>query len=230
MSPKPNPSANTTLLLEQLALTFTSFVWTMVVLSPVIFFWAMQDIQANWEIILNGPQPQQDLLFSELETTPTPALEVWLPPTPTLAGLAADPVAFTTTEQINIPEPSLLPDTPGLSDSTPIPIIVHTQDEVAEALPQAVAVEPPSALPDNSAAVITQTLAQTQAVVLPLPTATPLTAEPPPVVDAGTETQISSPLPIDPNSAPPSAPTTASAARADPEIAASPHKLILPPL
>src|SRR5262245_34844560 len=46
---------NTQTLLEQVALLFSSFIWTIIVLVGIILFWAYQDFQARWEFIVNAP-------------------------------------------------------------------------------------------------------------------------------------------------------------------------------
>jgi hypothetical protein len=46
---------NTQTLLEQIALLFTSFIWTVIVLVAITLFWAYQDVQARWDFVLNAP-------------------------------------------------------------------------------------------------------------------------------------------------------------------------------
>lgn len=114
------------LLFEQVALLLTSFIWTSVVLSILVLFWAMQDMQSNWNAILGLPVTSTPV--PELALIAEPTATPWPTPTPT-ETLIPSP-----TPTRVIQPPAILPDTPNQTDPTPIPIIVHTEDEAAEFL------------------------------------------------------------------------------------------------
>jgi sortase A len=121
---------NTQIIIEQIALLFASFVWTTIVLTGIVFFWAYQDVQARWDYVLNAP-PEALAAADALPTpTPLPSPTPWAGPGATLTPTPTQPPTPTPTRVI--PEPDLLPETLNPGDPTPIPVIVHTQDETQE--------------------------------------------------------------------------------------------------
>jgi sortase A len=176
---------DTETLFEQIALIFASFVWTTIILTAIALFWAYQDVQARWEFVLSAP-PE---VLAQVPPTPTPSPTptVWAGPGPTLTPTATRPPTPTATRVIPLPE--ILPETLNPGDPTPIPVIVHTEDEAAEfGLDQ----------PAQSEAVN---------VVLPLPT-TNVASEPPPQAVPQTD-QSNAPTPVPPVVAPQPAPQPA---------------------
>jgi sortase A len=124
-------SKNIQMLLEQVALIFASFIWTAIVLVAVTLFWAYQDLQDRWEFMLNAPPealaqalPTAPVLVLTVTPTPTP----WAGPPPTLTPTATKPPTPTATRVVPLPE--ILPET--LNPDDPVPVIVHTAEEVAE--------------------------------------------------------------------------------------------------
>ncbi|MFQ5576539.1 MAG: sortase [Anaerolineae bacterium] len=135
--------SQTQLMIEQVALLFTSFVWTMVVLSVIVLLWAVRDIESNWNMILGiapttAPAPEL-AFFVEPSRTPWPGP----PPSPT----PTETLIPSATPTRVIQPPSILPDTPNQDDPTPIPVIVHTAGEAAELLPSATPVAARPAAP-----------------------------------------------------------------------------------
>ena len=116
-------------LLEQIALIFASFVWTTIILTALAIFWAYQDVQARWEFVLTAPPEALAQAFPPTPTvyvTPTPT--PWAGPPPTITPTSTKPPTPTATRVIPLPE--LLPETLNADD--PVPVIVHTAEEVAE--------------------------------------------------------------------------------------------------
>lgn len=108
------------LILEQIALMFASFVWTLVVLSGIVLFWAVQDMESNWNPILgiaSTPTATRQLV---VYVAPTPSSTPWAVPSPT--PTAADTVEPTATPTLVVAPPSILPDTPNQDDPTPVVI------------------------------------------------------------------------------------------------------------
>ncbi|RMF03270.1 MAG: sortase [Chloroflexi bacterium] len=112
-------------LVEQIALLMASFIWTVIVLAAIIFFWVYQDVQARWDAVLNPP-PQAALAQAPPVATPSPTL--WAGPGATLTPTPTLPPTPLATRVIG---PEVLPETlnPG---ETPVPVIVHTNDEAQE--------------------------------------------------------------------------------------------------
>lgn len=179
-------------MLEQIALIVASLVWTVIVLVGIAFFWAYQDIQSRWNYVLTAP-PEALAQVAELPpTVAVPAVE--MPPTPTPwagPGPTATPTATkfpTPTATRVVPLPEILPET--LNPDDPVPVIVHTAEEIAEfeldqeeAAADSVEVET-LPTPTSAAELPAPTLVPT---LLP-PTATPVPApvveQPAPVVEA----------------------------------------------
>ncbi len=119
--------SQTQLMLEQVALMFASFVWTSVILAAIVFFWAMQDMQANWNPILgiaSTPTPTRQLV---VYVNPTPSSTPWAVPSPTPSPTrSAGTVNPTPTATPVVAPPSILPDTPNESDPTPVVLEANT--------------------------------------------------------------------------------------------------------
>jgi sortase A len=137
---------DTQILLEQIALLFASFIWTVIVLAVVTLFWAYQDVQARWDYVLNAP-PEALAQAVQAEggdpalpptATPSPSPTPWAGPPPTITP---SPTSFPTpTATRVIPLPEVLPETLNADD--PVPVIVHTAEELAELQPTQAPVEP----------------------------------------------------------------------------------------
>jgi LPXTG-site transpeptidase (sortase) family protein len=159
-------------LIEQAALLFASFVWTTVILAGVILFWVYQDIQNRWEFVLTAP-PEALAQAAPPTATATPTATLWPGPGPTLTPTATKPPTPTATWVIQPPD--ILPETLNPDDPTPIPVIVHTDEEAAEFGLEQPAATPPPAPTD------TPTPAPIQIEPQPVPpTATPIPPTPPP--------------------------------------------------
>lgn len=129
---QPKKISQTQLIIEQLALLFTSFIWTTVILSLLVFAWAVQDVEANWDRILGVPStPTPDLeaaLLMQLPTrTPWPGPPPSPTPTPTLIPSA--------TPTLVIKPPDMLPDTPNQNEPTPVPVATQPAEAAIEATP-----------------------------------------------------------------------------------------------
>ncbi|GIK37541.1 MAG: hypothetical protein BroJett011_13740 [Chloroflexota bacterium] len=120
------------LLIEQVALIFTSFVWTIVVLVAISFYWAYQDVQARWDDVLNAP-PEALAQAAPATATPTPTATVWSPP-PTLTPSPTKPPTPTATWVI--PPPQILPETFGPGEPTPVVIAVEPGDQSGASIPE----------------------------------------------------------------------------------------------
>jgi sortase A len=121
---------NIPLLLEQMALLFASFVWTLIVLAAIALFWAYQDLQERWEFMLNAPpEALAQALPSPFPSMPavivTPSPTPWAGPPPTITPSPTKPPTPTATRVIPLPE--ILPET--LNPDDPTPVIVHNADE-----------------------------------------------------------------------------------------------------
>lgn len=111
------------LIFEQIALMFASFVWTLVILSGIVLFWAVQDMESNWNPILGiipTPTATRQLV---VYVAPTPSSTPWAVPSPT--PTATGTVEPTETPTLVIAPPSILPDTPNQDDPTPMPVVVE---------------------------------------------------------------------------------------------------------
>jgi sortase A len=190
---------NTQTLLEQLALLFTSFVWTVIVLVGVTLFWAYQDVQNRWEFVMNAPPEvlAEVAMAQEADPslppppTPTPSPTLWAGPPPTITP---SPTSFPTpTATRVIPLPEVLPETLNADD--PVPVIIHTAEELA-------ALEP---TPIPSGPINIGILPTPTPEVTPTPPATPTPPPAPPVIQLPVPTATATPAPP-PVAAPPSNP------------------------
>jgi sortase A len=119
---------NPQIIIEQIALLFASFVWTIIVLTAITFIWAYQDVQTRWELVMNIPP--EALAQVPPTPTPLPSPTVWAGPGPTITPTPPLPPSPTPTRVVAPPE--ILPETLNPGEPTPIPVIVHTEDEAAE--------------------------------------------------------------------------------------------------
>ncbi len=178
MTLKPRRVYHNQLILEQLALLLTSFIWTLVFLTPLVLFWTMKDVQATWDVIINDtlPPPAIDLA-KWVQPTPTPR-PTWTPtPTPQATWTPTSEPSQVDNSQpaqnivsdINLP--NLLPDTPNQDDPTPVPVTIssHLGQGVATL---ANVIAAPHQL--TTTQTITSTKASSTATNL-LPTSTPTT-------------------------------------------------------
>ncbi|MFC1974921.1 sortase [Chloroflexota bacterium] len=122
-------ASNVQTVIEQMALLFASFVWTVVVLAIISMFWVYQDVQVRWEYILNAP-PEALAQAAPPTATPSPTMTPWRGPGPTATPTVTQPPTPTSTRVVQPPD--ILPETLNIDDPTPIPVIVHTDDEAAE--------------------------------------------------------------------------------------------------
>lgn len=164
--------SNKEILIEQVALLFASFVWTMVILTGIALFWAYQDVQARWDFVLNAPPGALAQAGPPPTATPSPTPTIWSPP-PTLTPSPTKPPTPTATWVV--PPPNFLPETLNPDEPTPIPVTVQPGDQVPPA-------EPPPAAPTPLPAPATSTpeAQPPDQYPLPTPTATPEPAPPPP--------------------------------------------------
>jgi sortase A len=166
--------SNKEILIEQVALLFASFVWTMVILTGIALFWAYQDVQARWDFVLNAPPGALAQAGPPPTATPSPTPTVWSPP-PTLTPSPTKPPTPTATWVV--PPPNFLPETLNPDEPTPVPVTVQPGDQVPPA-------EPPPAAPTPLPAPPTATPEAQPPDQYPLPTptatATPEPAPPPP--------------------------------------------------
>lgn len=165
--------SNKEILIEQVALLFASFVWTMVILAGLALFWAYQDVQSRWDFVLNAPPGALAQAPPPATATPSPTATVWSPP-PTLTPSPTKPPTPTATWVV--PPPNFLPETFNPDEPTPVPVTVQPGDQVP-------VVEPPTPVPP--APVPPTPTPETQPpdqYPLPTPTATatPEPAPPPP--------------------------------------------------
>ncbi len=144
------PISDSQRIFEQIALIFASLVWTSVILSAIILFWTVQEMQSNWNTILG------------IAPTPTPArqLAMYIDPTATASATpTATPIIEATaspkpssTATLVLP-PSILPDTPNQDDPTPAPVFISNTDI------------PPTATPTPAANTVEQSQNPTRLVV-----------------------------------------------------------------
>jgi sortase A len=165
-------SSNNQKIIEQIALLIASLVWTVVVLTGIVLFWVYQDVQARWQYVLSAP-PEALAQAAPPTATATPTATLWAGPGPTLTPTSTKPPTPTATWVIQPPD--ILPETLNPDEPTPIPVIVHTEDEAAEfGLDQ----PEPTLIPPAATPVPPQ--ATQQPVQNPAPTPVPPTATPPP--------------------------------------------------
>ena len=189
-------------ILEQIALVMASLIWTVIILVGIAFFWAYQDIQSRWDYVLTAP-PEALAQVAELPPTiQLPAIEIpptstpWAGPGPTATPTATKFPTPTATRVVPLPE--VLPET--LNPDDPIPVIVHTAEEIAEfeLEQQQQAAEPVEIeiLPTPTSEI--ELPVPTSVPTLQPPTATPApppVVEPPAVVEAPASVPASSGIP-----------------------------------
>ncbi|MCQ3973458.1 MAG: hypothetical protein DPW09_08445 [Anaerolineae bacterium] len=158
------------LLIEQAALMLASLVWTIVVLGAITFYWVYQDVQARWDFILNAP-PEALAQAAPPTATPSPTATLWPGPPPTLTPTPTKPPTPTATRVI--PLPSILPETFGLGEPTPMVIAVEPGVEPAVP-PQELPPSPTPTLPPTP-----KSPPQNQEPI-PAPVQPPATQPPPP--------------------------------------------------
>ena len=144
MAKKTKRPTRNRVIIEQIALMITSFIWTAVALSVIVLFWFSEDLEANWGILFSptSSHPAEVAFASEVAATATPTPWMGSPPTTT----PTETLIPTPTSTWVIPPPGLLPETLNPDDPTPIPVtpipvIVHTQEEVGDYVPTPVTVE-----------------------------------------------------------------------------------------
>lgn len=201
--PRRRPTRNY-IWLEQIALLFTSFIWTTVCLSIVVFAWTYQEIEAYFAEAQAPPASAEELILA-------PELALAIESTPAV-GQALQPVAFHTAtptdpaqgpaSQLDAPPPAILPETLNIDEPTPVPILIHTAMPTPLALDAiATAIATPNATPTPQPATTTPTAtpqATATASVIPptatttaTATSTPLpTTAPDPAVSSGQPTRL----------------------------------------
>ena len=127
--------SNSQTLIEQIALLIASFVWTTVILSIIALYWVYQDINARWEFIAQiPPEALAEAAAASPTPMPSPTVTLWNGPPPTVTpttgpGQSQPPTPVPT---LVVQAPAVLPETLNADDPTPVPVIVHTEDEAAE--------------------------------------------------------------------------------------------------
>jgi sortase A len=121
--------SNIQTLIEQTALLFASFVWTVVVLAIVSMLWVYQDVQARWEFVMNAP-PEALAQAAPPTATPSPTMTPWRGPGPTVTPTVTKPPTPTATRVVQ--PPNILPETLNADEPTPILVIVPADNEAAE--------------------------------------------------------------------------------------------------
>ncbi|MCB0193911.1 MAG: sortase [Anaerolineae bacterium] len=167
-------------ILEQIALVVASLVWTVIVLVGIAFFWAYQDIQTRWDYVLTAPpealaqvaEVPPTIVLPVIESSPTPT--PWAGPGPTATPTATKFPTPTATRVVPLPE--VLPET--LNPDDPVPVVVHTEEEVDELLQ-----EEPAPAPVEIEVLATPTTAVDIPAPTSVPTLVPPTATPVPVVE-----------------------------------------------
>ncbi len=141
------------LIFEQIALMFASFVWTSVILSAIVLFWAVQDIETNWNPILGIVSTATSTPQLIVYHNPTPSSTPWAVPsaTPTATETEATAEPTATPTQVIAP-PSILPDTPNQDDPTPAPVVLEANTLKPPPLPTATAKASQSGTTDTVAA------------------------------------------------------------------------------
>jgi sortase A len=119
-------------IVEQIALLFASFVWTTVVLSVIALYWVYQDVNARWDYITQAPpQALAESVAAPTSTlTPSPTATEWAGPGPTATPTVTQPPTAIPT--LVVGPPDVLPETFNADEPTPIPVIVHPEEEAAE--------------------------------------------------------------------------------------------------
>lgn len=189
---------DTQTVVEQIALLFTSFIWTVVVLAAIIIFWLYQDVQARWDFVLNAPPEAlaQAAPPPPPTATPPPTPTLWPGPGPTLTPSPTKPPTPTATWVI--PPPNMLPETLNPDDPTPVPVVIPTDVNI-----EGLEVEPPPPpVPPTATPEPTQSPPQPEQEPVPLPFDTPT---PIPVPTATVPVVPPAPPPTAP---PPSIPVT----------------------
>ncbi len=158
-------------LIEQAALLFASFVWTAIVLAAIIMFWAYQDVQARWEVVLNAP-PDALAQAAPPTATPPPTATQWAGPGPTVTSTPTQPPTPIPT-QIVAP-PVILPET--LIENEPTPVVIANLDTQVEAVnisPQALPTAVDVPVPPSEPAQVAVQLQQAPALPVPQTDASP---------------------------------------------------------
>ncbi len=130
--------SNLQIIVEQIALLFASFVWTVVVLAVISMFWVYEDVQARWEFVLNAP-PAALAQAAPPTATPSPTMTPWRGPGPTATPTATKPPTPTATRVVKPPD--ILPETFNADESTPVPVVVEA-NVAPTALPTLISVQP----------------------------------------------------------------------------------------
>jgi len=180
-------------IIEQIALLFASFVWTTVVLAMLSMFWAYQDIQARWELVLNAPQA-----LAQVAPTPIilPTTTPWPGPGPTLTPTATKPPTPTATRVI--PPPNILPET--LNPDDPTPVIIPASEIAVEptqppTLPPPTMLPSPTALPSPTPLPAPTEIVTVPTAILPPPTLTPtFTPTPTPLLSVSSILPTATPI------------------------------------
>ena len=138
--------SNLQLVLEQIALLFASFVWTVVVLAVVSMVWVYEDVQARWEFVLNAP-PQalaQAAPPTALPPVATPTMTPWRGPGPTATPTPTKPPTPTAT--LVVKPPDILPETFNADEPTPVPLLVDASAQPPQETTgqSGVAISPPT--------------------------------------------------------------------------------------
>lgn len=127
-----NKQTTTQTIIEQIALLFASFVWTVVVLSVITMFWVYQDVNARWAYLSQTP-PEAMAQAIEMTATPTPTSTSsptpWAGPGPTLTPTSTSYPTPTPTRVVA--PPAILPQTFNIDEPTPAPVPVETEQEAA---------------------------------------------------------------------------------------------------
>jgi len=164
-------------IIEQMALLFASFVWTVVILAVISIFWVYEDVQARWDFIASAPaealaqsMPPEEVAQAP-GPTPTPTITPWAGPGATAVPTATQPPTPTATWVIQ--PPGLLPETLNADEPTPVPVVVPTDNETMELGLE----QQPQALPTPIPTLIAPNPDQNPE---PTPTPLPPPPEPPP--------------------------------------------------
>ena len=163
MRPKPKPISQTQIFVEQMALLLASFIWTVVVLSPIVFFWVYQALGSDRAPISDFPDTFDAAPALALATEATATFTPW--PTPLPSPTPTETLIPTATPTRIVLPPAILPETLNADEPTPIPIIVHTQEEIGDYLPTPapeVGVTPSPTATPTAAPTATPTVAVTE--------------------------------------------------------------------
>ncbi len=175
-------------IIEQIALLFASFVWTVVILAVISIFWVYQDVQARWDFIAAAPpevlaaaQPPEAVAQQAATPTPSPTMTPWSGPGVTATPTATQPPTPTATWVVQ--PPGILPETLNVDEPTPIPVVVHTDDEAQQLGLEQSQDEPAPVVADPPTPVPTLIAPDPEQNPEPTPTASPAEPAPPPVDD-----------------------------------------------